>query len=307
MSNKQLLYIAGPTAIGKTALSIALAKALNTEIISCDARQCFREMTIGTAVPLDEERAGIPHHFIQNKSIFPGFDAGAFEKEGLKLLDQLFQKHDYLIMVGGSGLYAQALVEGLDEFPQINPKAISKLKLIHQKDGLEGLQKLLKEKDPVYYKKVDLSNPRRLLRALQVCETAQKPYSSFLGQSTKKRAFTSKTLLLKLPREQLYDRINRRVEFMVESGLKNEAQNLYPHKDLTALQTVGYREWFDHFDGKFSHDEAIAEIQKNTRHYAKRQITWFNQRNAKEIPMQVPLKALKMALQIVENTSDDRS
>ena len=307
MSNKQLLYIAGPTAIGKTALSIALAKALNTEIISCDARQCFREMTIGTAVPLEEERAGIPHHFIQNKSIFQGFDAGAFEKEGLKLLDQLFQKHDYLIMVGGSGLYAQALVEGLDDFPQINPKAISKLKLIHQKDGLEGLQKLLKEKDPVYYKKVDLSNPRRLLRALQVCETAQKPYSSFLGQSTKKRAFTSKTLLLKLPREQLYDRINRRVEFMVESGLKNEAQNLYPHKDLTALQTVGYREWFDHFDGKFSHDEAIAEIQKNTRHYAKRQITWFNQRNAKEIPMQVPLKALKMALQIVENTSDDRS
>jgi tRNA dimethylallyltransferase len=305
MSNKQLLYIAGPTAVGKTALSIALAESLNTEIISCDARQCYREMTIGTAVPSEEERAGIPHHFIHNKSILQPFDAGAFEKEGLILLEQLFQKYDHVVLVGGSGLYAKALMEGLDEFPEIDPKAESKVKLLHQKDGLEGLQKRLKEKDPVYYQKVDLSNPRRLLRALQVCETAQKPYSSFLEQSSKKRTFASRTLMLNLPREQLYDRINRRVEQMVEAGLEKEAQSLYPQKNLPALKTVGYREWFDHFDGKFSLEETIAEIQKNTRRYAKRQMTWFNQRNVQEIPMQTPAKALKMALESVEDTAVD--
>ena len=238
MSNKQLLYIAGPTAVGKTALSIALAEALNTEIISCDARQRYREMTIGTAVPSEEERAGIPHHFIQNKSIHQPFDAGAFEKEGLELLERLFQKHHHVVMVGGSGLYAKALMEGLDEFPEIDPKAAAKVKLIHQKDGLEGLQKRLKEKDPQYYKTVDLNNPRRVIRALEVCETSQKPYSSFLGQSPKKRPFASRTLLLKLPREQLYDRINRRVEHMVKAGLEKEAQSLYSYKNLPALQTV---------------------------------------------------------------------
>ena len=296
MSNKQLLYIAGPTAVGKTALSIALAEALNTEIISCDARQCYREMTIGTAVPSEEERAGIPHHFIQNKSIHQPFDAGAFEKEGLELLERLFQKHHHVVMVGGSGLYAKALMEGLDEFPEIDPKATAKVKLIHQKDGLEGLQKRLKEKDPQYYKTVDLKNPRRLIRALEVCETSQKSYSSFLGQSPKKRPFSSRTLLLKLPREQLYDRINRRVEHMVKAGLEKEAQSLYPSKNLPALQPVGYREWFEHFEGKYSRKESIAEIQKNTRRYAKRQMTWFNQLDTQEIPMQVPLRALKMAL-----------
>ena len=307
MSNKKLLYIAGPTAVGKTALSIALAEALNTEIISCDARQCYREMTIGTAVPSDEERASIPHHFIQNKSIHQPFDAGAFEKEGLELLERLFQKHHHVVMVGGSGLYAKALMEGLDEFPEIDPKAAAKVKLIHQKEGLEGLQKQLKEKDPQYYKTVDLNNPRRLIRALEVWETIQKPYSSFLGQSPKKRSFTSRTLLLKLPREKLYDRINRRVEQMVDGGLEKEAQTLYSQKNLPALQTLGYREWFDHFDGKYSREETIAEIQKNTRRYAKRQMTWFNQLDAQEIPMQVPLKALKMALGSIENFTASNS
>jgi tRNA dimethylallyltransferase len=304
MSSKRLLYIAGPTAVGKTALSIALAKALNTEIISCDARQCYREMSIGTVVPSEEERANIPHHFIQNKSIHQPFDAGAFEKEGLELLERLFHKHHHVVMVGGSGLYAKALIEGLDKFPEIDPNAAVKVKLIHQKEGLEGLQKQLKEKDRQYYKTVDLNNPRRLIRALEVCETSKKPYSSFLGQSPKKRHFTSQTLLLKLPREQLYDRINRRVEQMVKAGLEKEAQSLYSHKNLPALQTVGYRELFDHFDGKYSHKEAIDEIQKNTRRYAKRQMTWFNQRDVQEIPIQVPLKALKMALKSVEDTPD---
>ena len=262
MSSKRLFYIAGPTAVGKTALSIALAEALNTEIISCDARQCYREMSIGTVVPSEEEKASIPHHFIQNKSIHQPFDAGAFEKEGLELLERLFQKYHHVVMVGGSGLYAKALIEGLDEFPEIDPKAADKVKLIHLKEGLEGLQKQLKEKDPQYYKKVDLNNSHRLIRALEVCETSQKPYSSFLGQSRKKRHFAAQTLLLKLPREQLYDRINRRVEQMVKAGLEKEAQRLYSQKNLPALQTVGYREWFDHFDGKYSYKETIAEIQK---------------------------------------------
>ena len=275
MSNKKLLYIAGPTAIGKTALSIALAEALNTEIISCDARQCYREMTIGTAVPSDEERANIPHHFIQNKSIHQPFDACAFEKEGLELLERLFQKHHHVVMVGGSGLYAKALMEGLDEFPEIDPKAAAKVKLIHQKEGLEGLQKQLKEKDPQYYKTVDLNNPRRLIRALEVCETIQKPYSSFLGQSPKKRPFSSRTLLLKLPREQLYDRINRRVEHMVKAGLEKEAQSLYSSKNLPALQTVGYREWWPYFEGGYGLDRTIELIQQYSRRYAKRQLTYF--------------------------------
>ena len=296
MSSKRLLYIAGPTAVGKTALSISLAEALNTEIISCDARQFYREMSIGTGVPTEEEKASIPHHFIQNKSIHQPFDAGTFEKEGLELLERLFQKHQNVIMVGGSGLYAKALIEGLDEFPEIDPMAADKVKLIHLKEGLKGLQKLLKEKDPQYYKKVDLNNSHRLIRALEVCETSQKPYSSFLGQSPKKRHFSTQTLLLKLPREQLYDRINRRVEQMVKAGLEKEAQRLYSLKNLPALQTVGYREWFDHFDGKYSCKETIAEIQKNTRRYAKRQMTWFNQMNNQVIPMQFPLRALKMAL-----------
>ena len=262
MSNKKLIYIAGPTAVGKTVLSISLAQALQTEIISCDARQCYHEMTIGTAVPSMEERKGVPHHFIQNKSIHQPFDAGAFEREGLKLLKKLFQKYDHVVMVGGSGLYAKALVEGLDEFPEISAKAASKVKLLYQDQGLEGLQKLLKKIDPLYYKTVDLNNTSRLLRALEVSETVKKPYSSFLGQSKKKRTFSTHTLLLKMPRPQLYEKINFRVERMVEAGLEIEAQRLYSNKNLPALQTLGYQEWFKHFEGKYSLNETIEEIKK---------------------------------------------
>ena len=275
MPTKRLLYIAGPTAVGKTALSVALAGHYNTEILSCDARQCYKEMYIGTAVPTPEEKKDIPHHFIHNKSIHQTFGAGDFEKEALLLLDQLFQKHDLIIMVGGSGLYAKALMEGLDDFPKVNQKAINKVSQLFEQSGLEGLQKALKIQDPKYYQTVDLSNARRLIRALEVCETAQKPYSSFLGQSAKERPFQTQTLQLTMDRALLYKRIDRRVEKMVDLGLEKEAQNLYPYKELPALQTVGYQEWFDHFDGKLSHSDAIAEIQKNSRRYAKRQMTWF--------------------------------
>ena len=305
MSNKKLIYIAGPTAVGKTVLSISLAQALQTEIISCDARQCYQEMTIGTAVPSMEERKGVPHHFIQNKSIHQPFDARAFEMEGLKLLKKLFQKYDHVVMVGGSGLYAKALVEGLDEFPEISAKAASKVKLLYQDQGLEGLQKLLKKIDPLYYKTVDLNNTSRLLRALEVSETVKKPYSSFLGQSKKKRTFSTHTLLLKMPRPQLYEKINFRVERLVDAGLEIEAQRLYSNKNLPALQTLGYQEWFKHFEGKYSLNETIEEIKKNSRRYAKRQITWFNRLDAHEISMQIQIKGIKIGLNTVKKLAQD--
>ncbi len=307
MSNKKLIYIAGPTAVGKTVLSISLAQALQTEIISCDARQCYQEMTIGTAVPSMEERKGVPHHFIQNKSIHQPFDAGAFEREGLKLLKKLFQKYDHVVMVGGSGLYAKALIEGLDKFPEITTKAVSRVKFLYQDQGLEGLQKLLKKIDPLYYKTVDLNNFSRLLRALEVWETVKKPYSSFLGQSKKKRPFSTHTLLLKMPRPQLYEKINFRVERMVEAGLEIEAQRLYSNKNLPALQTLGYREWFKHFEGKYSLKDTIEEIKKNSRRYAKRQITWFNRLEAHEISMKIQIKGIKIGLNTVKKLAQDLS
>lgn len=280
MSNKRLIYIAGPTAVGKTALSVLIAQHFKTEIISCDSRQCYKEMYIGTAVPTDEEQKGIPHHFIQNQSIHQSFGAGDFEKEALQLLGRLFKKHDTVLMVGGSGLYAKALMEGLDEFPSIDRTSINIVSQLYQTKGLEGLQKALAEKDPKYYKAVDHQNHRRLIRALEVCLTAQKPYSSFLRQSAKIRPFSTQTLLLRMPRTQLYDRINRRVEKMVAAGLEEEARLLYPYRGLPAIQTVGYQEWFAHFEGRSSKEATIAEIQKNSRRYAKRQMTWFQKKTS---------------------------
>jgi len=299
MSNKRLVYVAGPTAVGKTAISVALAKHFKTEIISCDARQCYKEMSIGTAVPSEEERDGAPHHFIQNKSIHQAFGAGDFEKEGLALLQQLFQKYDLLIMVGGSGLYAKALMEGLDVFPKVDQTSINIVSMLYQTEGLEGLQKALAEKDPDYYQKVDLKNPRRLIRALEICETAQKPYSSFLGQSVKERFFKTQTLLLTRPRAELYERINFRVEEMLKEGLEKEAQSLYPFRALPALQTVGYSEWFDHLEGKLTRVATIAEIQKNTRRYAKRQLTWFQKAKSTEVKAGEFKETLQQAIALI--------
>ena len=300
MSNKRLLYIAGPTAVGKTAFSIALAKHIQTEIISCDARQCYKEMSIGTAVPSLEERDDIPHHFIQNKSINQTFGAGDFENEGLHLLQRLFQKHHTLIMVGGSGLYAKALMEGLDIFPDISEKAKDLVSKLYKSSGLEGLQKALSRIDPAYYKKVDHFNTRRLIRALEVSETAQKPYSSFLGKSNKDRFFKSQTLLLTRPRSQLYKLINKRVEKMTNKGLEKEAQSLYSKRELSSLQTVGYREWFDHFEGKLSRNKVISEIQKNSRRYAKRQMTWFKKIESTEIKVGEFEETLKQILKNIK-------
>ena len=279
MSIKELIYVAGPTAIGKTSISILLAKYFKTEIISCDARQLYMEMSIGTAVPSKLEQQEIKHHFIQNKSIHKPYNAGKFEKEGLRLLKNLFQKHDKIIMVGGSGLYAKALIDGLDKFPKIEPKAVKKVKELYQSSGLKGLKLALAKIDPEYYQTVDKKNPRRLIRALEVCESVQKPFSFFLNQTRSARPFKSKTLFLQMPREHLYKRINQRVDQMLDSGLEKEARNLLPHKELLALQTVGYKELFRYFEGKTKFHEAIEEIKKNTRNYAKRQLTWYKKEN----------------------------
>nr|WP_288933453.1 tRNA (adenosine(37)-N6)-dimethylallyltransferase MiaA [uncultured Allomuricauda sp.] len=275
MNTKVLLGVVGPTAIGKTALGIQLAKHFDTEIISADSRQFFKEMKIGTAVPSGEELNQAPHHFIQHKSIFEPYSVGDFEKDAIALLDNLYQKKDIAIMVGGSGLYVDAVISGLDEFPKVDPQIRETLNKELEDNGLESLQKELKQRDPEYYKTVDLENPHRLIRALEVCRAANKPYSSFLNQQKPERLFKSLYIGIDAPREVVYQRINSRVELMMEAGLLEEAKKLYPYKELNALQTVGYKELFEYIDGKCTLDFAVSEIKKNTRRFAKRQLTWL--------------------------------
>lgn len=276
-----LICIVGPTAIGKTALSIKIANAFATEILSADSRQFYKEMTLGTAVPSSEELAAAPHHFIQNRSIFEAYSVGDFERDALLKLDQLFQKHSVVVMVGGSGLYVDAVVNGLDVFPDVPSEVREKLNEELQEKGIESLQKELKEKDPTYFQKVDIHNPHRVIRALEICRSTEKPYSSFLKKGTVNRPFNTLYIGLSAEREMVYQRINQRVEIMVAEGLVAEAEALLPHKTLNALQTVGYRELFHYFEGTLTQQEAIEEIKKNTRRFAKRQGTWF--RNNKQI------------------------
>ena len=275
MSTKTLIYIAGPTGVGKTKTAIALAKAFDTEIISCDSRQFYKEMKIGTAVPTEEELAAVPHHFIQSKSIEEAYTVADFEKEAMATIEELFDKKDTLIMVGGSGMYADAVMFGMDEFPEVPQEVRNQIRLFYETHGLQGLQVLLREKDPKYYTRVDINNPVRLLRALEVCIASDQPYSSFLDQERPERSFVSKMIILHCPRTVLYDKINARVDQMMKDGLEKEAKALIPFKDHAALRTVGYKELFPYFDGKCSLEEAINEIKKNSRRYAKRQITWF--------------------------------
>ncbi len=280
MSEKALLAVVGPTGIGKTALGIQLAKHFNTEIVSADSRQFFKEMEIGTAVPSKEELEQAPHHFIQHKSIFEPYSVGDFEKEALSLLEDLFQKKDMVVMVGGSGLYVDAVISGLDEFPVVDPEIRSKLNRRLEDEGLQSLQKELKQKDPEYYKSVDLENPHRLIRALEVCVASGKPFSSFLDKPRAARPFKSFYIGIDAPRETIYERINTRVDLMMEAGLLKEAENLYTNKDLNALQTVGYKELFEYIEGNCSLEFAISEIKKNTRRFAKRQLTWLRKNDA---------------------------
>ena len=275
MSNKSLIYIAGPTAIGKTKISIELAKKLNTEIISCDSRQFYKELKIGTAPPTQEELSEVKHHFIQNKSINEIYTVGDFEKEAINKINALFNSYDKLIMVGGSGLYADAIMFGLDKFPKIPKEIRDQVNLFYKTHGLIALQELLLEKDPKYYTRIDKNNYVRLIRALEVCIYSGKPYSSFLGKIKGNRKFISKMAIIDLPREKLYEKINKRVDFMIKMGLEKEAKNLFNYRKYPALNTVGYKELFSFFEGKIKFEEAINEIKKNTRRYAKRQITWL--------------------------------
>ena len=275
MKNKYLISIVGPTAIGKTARSIAVAQYFNTEIISSDSRQFYKEMSIGTAVPEPAERDAVEHHFIQNRSVFEDYSVGDFERDALKTLSDLFTQKDVVVMVGGSGLYVDAVLKGLDHFPEVNPSIRKELNRQLEEKGISGLQEQLKKYDPVTFEKIDIHNPQRLTRALEICIGTGKPYSSFLNQTSRKRDFIPVKIGLTAEREIIYRRINERVDIMIENGLLEEARKLYPHKELNALQTVGYRELFRYFDGEWSLEFAISEIKKNTRRFAKRQLTWF--------------------------------
>jgi tRNA dimethylallyltransferase len=280
-----LITIIGPTAIGKTSLSIALAQHFGCAILSCDSRQFFKEMKIGTAVPSEEELAAAPHHFIQNKSIFESYSVGDFEQEALAKLDELFQKNNVQVMVGGSGLYVDAVLKGFDEFPEIDTSVRAKINKKFDALGIDYLQEQLQMLDSEYFQKLQtenpqtLQNPQRMKRFVEVCIGSGKPYSSFIGKRKNTRNFTPIIIGLEAEREIMYDRINQRVDLMLNEGLLAEVEALYPNKELNALQTVGYRELFDYFDSSIKDSRllgnAIEQIKMNTRRFAKRQMTWF--------------------------------
>jgi len=272
---KFLITIIGPTAIGKTALAIEIAKHFRCEILSCDSRQFFSEMTIGTAVPTEEELNSVKHHFIHHKSIFDRYNVGDYEKDAISTLETLFIKNDYVVLVGGSGLYIDAILNGIDEFPEADASVRLKLAENYKKHGISYLQNELKKFDPGYFEAVDTENPNRMMRALEVSISSGRPYSSFLNLKKTTRDFIPIIIGLTTEREIIYDRINIRVDLMMEAGLEKEARGLYSQKGLNALQTVGYRELFAYFDGDITLDFAISEIKKNTRRFAKRQLTWF--------------------------------
>ncbi|MFN4235348.1 MAG: tRNA (adenosine(37)-N6)-dimethylallyltransferase MiaA [Bacteroidia bacterium] len=273
--NKYLIVVTGPTASGKTALSIALAKAFQTEVISADSRQFFKEMQVGTARPTAEELEGIKHHFLGHISIHDIYNAGIFEKDALEVLDTIFETKNVAIVCGGSGMYVNALCYGLDELPKQDKELRLKLEELLKQKGIEALQEKLKVLDSEYYKMVDLQNPHRLMRAIEVCINTGIPYSQLRKGEKKERNFKILKIGIDWPREKLYERINQRVDLMFEQGLVEEAKKLIPFKNINALQTVGYRELFDYFEGKCTLEEAKELIKQNTRRFAKRQLTWF--------------------------------
>lgn len=272
---KHLVVIAGPTAVGKTKVAIQLAKHFNTEIISADSRQIFIETKIGTAVPSAEELSQTQHYLIGTKHVTDYYNAWMFEQEALQIAEKIFEKKDIAILVGGSGLYIDAVCNGIDEIPDIEPELREKVNQQYENEGIESLRNTLKFLDPEYYKIVDLSNPVRLKRAIEICIQANKPYSQLRKEQRRTRDFKIIKIALNLPREELYDTINQRVEAMVDCGLEAEVRSLEKYKNCMALKTVGYREFYDYFDGKCTRDEAIEKIKQNTRKYAKKQITWL--------------------------------
>ena len=275
MSANTLIVIVGPTAVGKTDLCLTIARNLNTEIISADSRQIYREMKIGTAMPDNDTLQKAKHHFIGTKSIHEYYTAGMFELDVLDLLQKRFNRKQTMIMTGGSGLYINAVCNGIDALPKADTEIRHKLVKQYEEEGLKGIRNQLKMLDPDSYQTIDLKNPKRILKALVVSLTTGKPYSSFLTRQSKSRPFHILKIGLKRNRNELYNRINKRVDQMIEQGLIEEARELYPYKHLNPLNTVGYKELFDYFEGKISLEEAIRLIKRNTRRYAKRQLTWF--------------------------------
>ncbi len=279
---KYLVVIAGPTAIGKTALAIDLAKHYNSVIISADSRQFYKELTIGTAKPSEKELQEVPHYFINNKSIEELYGAGHFEKDATDLLNELFTKHSIVILVGGSGLYINALLYGVDEFEEVPINYREELNKELEVKGIAHLQEELKRTDPVYFKQVDLNNSQRIIRALEVIRYTGKPFSFFKGKHKKTKDFVPIKILLNCNRQALYDKINKRVDEMIKSGLIEEVKELLPYKQNNALKTVGYKELFEYLDGKCSLETAIDKIKQHTRNYAKRQLTWFKNQDEYE-------------------------
>jgi len=272
--NKILISVVGPTAIGKTALAIALANHFNTDIISADSRQFYKEMRIGTAIPNTLELSQARHHFIQHRSIEEDYNVGMFEKEAIETLNSLFQTHDIVIMVGGSGLYTDAVTKGLDDFPEVDPTIRENLNTKLALEGLKSLQEQLHFLDPKAASTISIDNPHRVIRALEICLGTGLPYSSFLNKKETERNFKTITIGLKADREVIYDRINQRVDFMMQEGLLEEVKSLRSFRHLNALNTVGYKELFKYLDGECTLEFAISEIKKNTRRFAKRQLTW---------------------------------
>lgn len=277
MSSKRgtLVVVVGPTGSGKSALAVKLATHLCAPIISTDSRQVFRGMPIGTAQPTREELAAAKHYFIADRDVEDDFNCGKYETEALALLERLFTENDYVVAVGGSGLYVQALCEGMDDLPDADPALRENLKQRLEREGLESLVAELRTLDAKYAEEVDLCNPARVMRALEVCLATGRPYSEQRKGVTAERPFNIIKIGTDMPRDVLYDRINRRVDMMVEEGLEAEARTMYPKRHLNALQTVGYRELFDYFDGNCSFEEAVGLVKRNSRRYAKRQLTWF--------------------------------
>lgn len=275
MTTKTLVVLVGPTGIGKTPAGIKIAEHFQTELISADSRQIFKEMRIGTAVPDKNELSKAKHHFIHSHSIFDNYNASRYETEVLALLPQLFERHPVVLLVGGSMLYVDAVCKGIDTMPDADAEIREKLKRQLKQEGISGLHLQLKKLDPDYYFQVDLKNPNRIIHALEICLATGKPYSSFRSNQKKTRPFSIVKIGLDCERSELHHRINQRVDKMINDGLEDEARELFRHKNLTALNTVGYREFFAYFDGEISREKAIELIKRNSRRYARKQLTWF--------------------------------
>ena len=273
---KTLVILLGPTGVGKTELCLSLAEELNTEIVSCDSRQFFRELKIGTAAPTEAQMQRVKHHLVGNLSIFDYYSCGRFEIDALKKLDELFQSKEVVLMTGGSMLYIDAICKGIDDIPNVDQELRDSLHERYANEGIDNILAELKLLDPEYYDMVDKKNHKRIIHALEICLTSGKTFSSFRKETAKERPFDIIKIGLNLPREELYERINKRVDIMFEEGLMEEAKTYYPHRNLNSLNTVGYKELFEYFDGNWDLDFAKNMIKQNSRRYAKKQLTWFN-------------------------------